>query len=254
MDQKVSGRGLLMQKKSGYLIALFNLIGLLLLNSFSWAAEKAPAGSLQDKVSSLWDLIAAGGSCMIVQALLSMAALAIVIHHWRYVSLEKLVPRDFCENLYALLEKKEYEKAVSVCKQQENIVSLTTLAVLTRFRKNKPTGLAQIESIVQVEGKPQIEKLWQNLTYLGDIAIVAPLVGLLGTVLGMINAFHYFKAGSIHPGVLTQGLAKAMVNTVAGLIVAVVCLGFYSYFRGRISAITTRAEAAASEIAQILSR
>ena len=211
-------------------------------------------GSLQDQSVSLWQLIIAGGSCMILQGLLSVAALALIIYQVRFVKMERLIPVDFCDNLFLLLEKKEYEKAISVCKQQENMISGVALGVLKRISRGKAPGPAQIEGIVQVEGKGPVEKLWQNLAYLGDIAVVAPLVGLLGTVLGMINAFHYFKAGSIHPGVLTQGLAKAMVNTVAGLIVAVVCLVFYSYFRGKVSAITARAEAVASEIAQLLSR
>ncbi len=217
-------------------------------------APAVPAGSLQDQVTSLWQLIAAGGTCMIFQGMLSVAALAVIFYHFKYVRPEKLVPPDFCENLISLLEKKEYEKAVSVSKQQENIVSALALTVLGRLSKMKSATPLQVENIIQVEGKPHIEKLWQNLTYLGDIAVVAPLVGLLGTVLGMINAFHYFKSGSIHPAVLTQGLAKAMVNTVFGLIVAVLCLVFYSYFRGKVSAVTTRAEAVASEMAQALSR
>ena len=81
-----------------------------------------------------------------------------------------------------------------------------------------------------------------------DIALIAPLLGLLGTIFGMIDAFHYFKATSLHPSILTQGLAKAMINTAFGLVIAVPALGFYAYFRGRISYITSRAEAVASEL------
>ena len=99
-----------------------------------------------------------------------------------------------------------------------------------------------------------MEQLWQNLTYLGDIAVIAPLLGLLGTILGIIEAFGYFKASTIAPGVLTGGLAKAMVNTVTGLIIAVPCLVFYAYFRGRLSHVTTNAERAASEIVHAMGK
>ena len=211
-----------------------------------------PMSALQDQATSLWQLIAAGGTCMIFQGILSVLAVALVLYHFKTVKPEKLVPSDFCENLFMLLEKKEYAKAVSVCKQQKNLISSVALAVLNRLSRGK-SAPAQIESMIQTEGKSRVEKLWQNLTYLGDIAVVAPLVGLLGTVLGMIHAFHYFKSGSIHPAVLTQGLAKAMVNTVFGLITAVICLVFYSYFRGKVSAVTAKAESVSSEMAQILS-
>ncbi len=226
-----------------------------LFSSHAWAATAVPpppANSLQDQVTSLWQLIVAGGVCMIFQGMLSVAGLALIIYHFKNVTVEKLIPADFCENLFSLLEKKEYDKAVSVCKQQENLASAMSLSVLNRLSRGKVTP-PQVESIVQVEGKSHIEKLWQHLAYLGDIAVVSPLVGLLGTVLGMINAFHYFKSGSIHPAVLTQGLAKAMINTVFGLIVAVLCLVFYSYFRGKVSAVTTKAETFASRLTQVLS-
>ncbi len=206
----------------------------------------------QSQAMSLWELIVSGGYCMIFQGLLSVAAVALIIHHFRIVKPDKLVPVDFSENLISLLQKKQVEKASAICRQQQNLISAITLSVLGRISKGKLTP-AQIESTVQVEGKTHTEKLWQNLTYLGDIAVIAPLVGLLGTILGMISAFHYFKAGSIHPGILTQGLAKAMINTVFGLIVAVLCLVFYSYFRGKVSATVTRAETVVSDIVQALS-
>lgn len=241
-----------MLKKYRFLNPAFFVIPAFFFPVAAFAAE-TPGPSIQDQAASLWELIAAGGSCMILQGLLSVAAVALIIHHFRYVKVETMVPADFCDNLFVLLEKKEYEKAASMCKQQENLVSSIMAGALKKISKSK-VNAAQIENTLQIDGKGQVEKLWQNLTYLGDIAVVAPLVGLLGTVLGMINAFHYFKSGSIHPGVLTQGLAKAMVNTVAGLIVAVICLVFYAYFRSRVSAVTARAESVTTDIAQILSR
>ena len=80
------------------------------------------------------------------------------------------------------------------------------------------------------------------------------MLGLLGTIIGMIDAFNYFKLGTIHPVVLTQGLAKAMINTAFGLVIAVPCLAFYSYFRGKISTITSTAESVASEIVQLMAK
>jgi biopolymer transport protein ExbB len=211
------------------------------------AAQSQPA-NLAQKGVTLWALMVSGGVMVIFLGILSIIGTAFIIYHFKYIKLEKLVPQDFVENLLFLLEKKEYEKAVSVCKQQENLVSAIALKGLAKRSK----GPAVIENAIQNEGKAQLEKLWQNLNYISDIAALAPLMGLLGTILGMIDAFHYFKAGSVHPGVLTQGLAKAMINTAFGLVVAVPCLAFYSYFRGRISRITSSAESAASEVSQLL--
>ncbi len=231
-----------MQKR--FLSKIYLAGALVLSSSFLLAAQT----NLSQKGVTLWQLLVSGGVMVIFLGLLSIIGTAFIIYHFKYIKLEKLVPQDFVENLIFLLEKKEYEKAVSVCKQQENMVSTIALKGLSKRSK----GPAVVENAIQNEGKAQLEKLWQNLNYISDIAALAPLMGLLGTILGMIDAFHYFKAGSVHPGVLTQGLAKAMVNTALGLVIAVPCLAFYSYFRGRISRITSSAETAASEISHLL--
>ena len=213
-------------------------------------AVAAPAGPPAEKAATLWELVVSGGVSMIFLGALSITAGALVIYHFRSVVPSKLTPPDFIENLLFLLEKKEYEKAVSVCRQQENLISAIALKGLQKMSKGK----AVIEEAVQYEGKARIERLWQNLTYLGDIAVIAPLLGLLGTILGIIEAFGYFKASSIHPSVLTGGLAKAMVNTVFGLMIAVPALVFYAFFRGRISLITTIAERATAEIVHAMTK
>jgi biopolymer transport protein ExbB len=195
-------------------------------------------------------LIASGGICVAFLGLLSVLAVAIIIYSFRTLVPQKLTPPEFTDNILFLVEKKEYDKAIAVCRSQENMISAIALKGLLKLSKGK----AVAEEAMQTEGKARIDKLWQNLSYLSDLAVVAPMVGLLGTVFGMIDAFNFFKAGTVHPGVLTQGLAKAMVNTALGLMVAVPCLIFYSYFRGKASAITSAAETAASEIGQSLTK
>jgi len=209
-----------------------------------WAAQEgaAPTGA------TLWQLISAGGVCMIFLGLLSVAVLASILYHFQKVRKDRLVPQDLVDNLVFVLEKKEYDKAQRVCRQQPNLISEITLKGLSKREK----GAALVEQAMQYEGRTRIERLWQNLSYLGDMAVIAPLLGLLGTILGMIDAFHYFKAGAVHPAVLTQGLAKAMVNTAFGLVIAVPALAFYAYFRGRISQITSAAESASAELAHAI--
>ena len=237
-----------MSKKSRIFYSHSPILTLALLsighNAFAAAAADA------DKATTLWQLVSAGGTCMIFLGMLSVAAVALIIYHFLHVHTEKLIPRDFTENLLFLLEKKEFQKATSVCKQQENMISAIALKGLSKISH----GRAVIEGAIQYEGKARMEKLWQNLSYLGDMAVIAPMLGLLGTIIGMINAFNYFKLGTIHPTVLTQGLAKAMINTAFGLVITVPCLAFYSYFRGKISTITSTTEAVASEMVQLMGK
>ncbi len=224
--------------------------GLMAAAAFAANVISGPSQKPGSEASTLWEMVASGGPSMIVLGLVSVAATALVIYHFQYVTTHRLTPLDFTENLLFLLEKKEYEKAVAICRQQENLISGIALKGLQKISRGKIV----IEQAIQYEGKKRLEKMWQNLSYLGDLAVVAPMLGLLGTIFGMIDAFNFFKAGTVHPGVLTQGLAKAMVNTAFGLIIAVPALIFYSYFRGRLSTITSNAETAASEIVQTITK
>ncbi len=228
--------------------ASFFLIAALFLSYNAFAANADKVAAAVDRGMSLWQLILAGGSCMIFLGAISVAAVASVIYHFQYVTPERLTPPDFTENLLFLLEKGNHEKAISVCKQQPNMISAIALQGLSKRSKGKTV----VEEAIQYEGRTRIEKLWQNLGYLGDMAVIAPMLGLLGTVLGMIQAFNYqaFKAGIVKPIPLAQGLAKAMITTAFGLIIAVPILVFYAYFRARISTITLNAERASAEILQ----
>ena len=237
-------------KKISTVILLGVLFFISARQAFGASTAEASNPGLIEKGVTLWQIMVSGGVVMIFLGLLSVIATAFVIYHYKYVKIQKIAPEDFIDNLITLLDKKEYEKATSLCKQQENLVASIALKGLAKRSK----GQSVVENAIQNEGKGQLEKLWQNLNYISDIAALAPMLGLLGTILGMIDAFHYFKAGSVHPGVLTQGLAKAMINTAFGLVIAVPCLAFYSYFRGKISRITSSIETAASEIAQSLAK
>ena len=238
-----------MQKKVR--IAFYSIValGALFVTSHSFAAKTATKSAI-DKSMSLWDLIVAGGICMIPLTLISVAATALIIYHFRSVTAQKLVPQDFIESLLSLLEKGEVEKARSLSKQQPNMISAITLKGLSKINR----GSSVMQEAIQHEGRERVEGLWRNLGYLGDMAVIAPMLGLLGTVFGMIQAFNYqaFKAGIIKPIILAEGLAQAMITTAYGLIIAIPILAFYAYFRGRISSIMATAERVSSEVAHLL--
>jgi biopolymer transport protein ExbB len=221
------------------------------LFSATQALAAAPAGDDAHRMT-LWQLLVSGGWVMIPLAILSVLATASIIYHFLNVRSEKLTPRDFTENLLSLLERKEIAKAKSLCAQQPNLISEIAMQGLEKSAR----GNAVIEEAVQYEGKSRIEKLWQNLNYLGDMAVIAPMLGLLGTVLGMIDAFDYqaFRAGTVQPIRLAQGLSKAMITTAFGLVIAVPILAFFAYFRGRIGRITGDAERASQEIVHLLTQ
>lgn len=234
-------------------VTVFTSILTAALSGAAWAAPAAPAAVKKTVAAgdmSLWQLIVAGGWVMVPLALISVLATALIIYHFRYITASRLLPADFTENLLYLLEKGQADKALAVCQQQPNFIASIAKAGLQKISRGKAVS----EEAMQSEGKARVERLWQNLSYLGDMAVIAPMLGLLGTILGMIDAFDYqaFRAGTIQPVSLAQGLAKAMITTAFGLIIAIPILGFYAYFRGRLSFITTSAERITNEISHLL--
>ena len=211
-----------------------------------------PDPGMIEKGMTLWQLIVAGGTCMIFLGMISVAATASVIYHFIFIKPEKLTPQDYTENLLSLLERKEYEKALSVTNGQENLIS----AIAAKGLKKISKGVTVFEEAIQHEGKARIGRLWQNLSYLGDMAVIAPMIGLLGTVLGMIQAFNFvaFQTGVVKPVLLAQGLAKAMITTAFGLIIGIPVMAFYAYFRGKVGVVSSNAERAASEMVQAVQR
>ena len=214
--------------------------------------QYVPNPEMIEKGMTLWQLIVAGGSCMIFLGAISAAATASIIYHFIYVAVKKLTPQDITETLLSLLEKKEFDKAYSLCKDQPNLISSIAMQGIKKMSK----GNTVVMEAIQHEGKSRIARLWQNLSYMGDMAVIAQMIGLLGTVLGMIQAFNFvaFQTGVVKPVLLAQGLAKAMITTAFGLIIAIPVMAFYAYFRGRVSEISSNAERAASEMVQLITK
>jgi biopolymer transport protein ExbB len=113
-----------------------------------------------------------------------------------------------------------------------------------------------IQDAMESEGERGATALWQKISWLNNIGVIAPLLGLLGTVWGMIEAFSRiaYDDAQVKTMTMAAGVSKAMVTTVGGLVVAIPCLLAYYYFRGRIIKIIAEVEAYSSELLELLTR
>ena len=202
------------------------------------------------KGMTLWQLIKTGGFIMIVLAGFSIAAIASIIYNFITLKTSKLSPPDFADDIIQKLDKKKHKVAEELCKSHDNLISNIVLAGL----KKKAKGAIFAREAAENRARKEIADLWQNISYLADIAIVSPMVGLLGTVLGMIQAFNViaFQAAVVKPILLAGGVSKAMVTTAGGLIVAIPAMIFYAYFRGKVQEISNVIESHCSDILKIM--
>jgi biopolymer transport protein ExbB len=223
---------------------------------FTWGPHAAHAQAMNALPSgpdqmpaemTLWQTLKAGGGVMVVIGFLSILAVAIIIYDFKMLNVNALAPRRLYDEVLRKLESKDFGGAQMACRKENNtIISKIVLAGLERKNPLDDSAREAMENTARVE----LTNLWQNINYLSDIVAVAPLLGLLGTVLGMIQAFHAvpLQSASVKTTLLAAGISKAMVTTASGLIVAIPALIAYSYFRGQVQLVTNMIEIYSTDI------
>jgi len=217
--------------------------------AFAQAAGLPPMGNADQMPAemTLWQTLKAGGGVMVVIGLLSVVAVAIVIYDLMMLNVNKLAPRALFDEVMRKLEGRDFGAAQTLCRKESNtIIAKIVLSGLERRNPLDNTAREVMENTARVE----LTNLWQNINYLSDIVAVAPLLGLLGTVFGMIQAFHAvpLQSASLKTTLLAAGISKAMVTTASGLVVAIPSLMAYSYFRGQVQQITNVIEIYSTDI------
>jgi biopolymer transport protein ExbB len=191
------------------------------------------------------ELMQKGGVLMYPIVLLSVIALAVFLE--RLVSLREsnFVPRDFMERLMEKLNGKDIEGAKTMCAENKSSISIIAADVL----KNLNLPFARLMETAEESGRFQAKRLERFLPTLQAVSTIAPMLGFLGTVFGMIKTFMAlatYGAGNAQP--LAEGIAEALITTAAGLCVAIPTMAFYYFVRFRSERITVELEKAASRI------
>jgi biopolymer transport protein ExbB len=190
-------------------------------------------------------IIVKGGPVMAPLLICSIIALAVVIERflfWRRISV-----RDTAEEIFSLVERGEITKAVDVGRATE---SPLTRVLLSGLVHRNPSAAKALEVAAQKE----IPVLKKRLTILDTIITLAPLLGLLGTVTGMIGSFDIMsQAGLGQPHAVTGGVAEALIATATGLLIAILTLVPYNYFTSRVEEEMEEIEYYASRLELVLS-
>ncbi len=223
-------------------------------------ARQAKPGSLKalaqggsgDPGTTLWQILESGGIMMAVLGLVSILTVTIIIYSWMRFQPSKLVPEDFCHELVRNVTDRKYAKARQMCLESDSLMASITLAGLDKLERGPRIARDSIE----LAARKQVLGLWQPVHYLSDITAIAPMLGLAGTVMGMIEAFNTFalKSVMVSPLVVAGGVSKALICTAAGLIVAITAMAFYTVFRTRVQIITHTVEAFTTETISALPR
>lgn len=191
-----------------------------------------------------------GGWLMYVLAGMSVFGLSLVIYFVAVLRPGQIAPRHLKREVVEKLQAGEMSEARKLCEFKPSPLSMVALAAMDYLRSVPGTDPTLLKDVVVGEGTRQAERIQGQTTLLLDIAAVAPMVGLLGTVFGMLKAFGSVAhdVASAKPVVLAAGLTQAMVTTAFGLMVGIPAMMFYAYFRRRASQQISVLEAASTEV------
>ena len=191
---------------------------------------------VEEKTLSIIELISSGGigGNIIMGTLTLISIYAIYILFERYSTIKKASIEDesFLKSIKNFVEQKDIQAAKTLCRNTDNPVSRMIEKGIDRI--DKP--MTDISAAIENQGKLEVYKMENNLANLATIAGAAPMIGFLGTVIGMIVAFHEMASagGNIDVEMLSKGIYTAMVTTVGGLIVGIIAYIAYNFLVSKI--------------------
>lgn len=199
---------------------------------------------------SLMDLLLQGGFMMIPIVLLSIVAIYIFVERVLTINKAAKTPAQFMSQVKDRVQQGDVNGAQMLCSQYDSPIARMIEKGVSRIG----SPLKNIEVSIENVGKIEIYKLEKNLTLLATISGSAPMLGFLGTVIGMIQAFIAIaqEEGSVSPKLLSEGIYTAMVTTAAGLLVGIIAYLGYNYLVSRIQKIVHRMEYSSVEFVDVL--
>lgn len=212
------------------------------------------ARSAVEAAESILDYLLEGGPLLMIPlAALSFIAVLLIIFYLFTIRQGTVVSDKFMNAADALIRKQDYLGLIAVCNRENECIARIVYKTLDFATKNPTASFDEVREVTEAEGTRQASILNNRISYLNDISRVAPMVGLFGTVIGMIKAFESIgKSSGVQHMELAPGVAQALVTTAAGLTVSIPALIFYSIFRGKVQKLIAELEAAMTHIMALL--
>jgi len=204
---------------------------------------------------TIMDTLFAAGPVVILLFALSVFFVMLVIVYLMTIRRGAVVSSGYMATADALLRKRDYLGLLAVSNRHGEAIARVVQKMLDFTTKNPNADFGQVREIAETEGTRVASSLNNRVTYLADIGMIAPLLGLLGTVLGIIRSFGALGAdlGTARYVLLSKGISEALVNTCAGLAIGIPAMVFYAFFRGKAQKLISELESATTHVLALLS-
>lgn len=202
----------------------------------------------------MWDIVQKGGPMMYLIILLSVLATAVIIERIYHLSRARIDANQFMDEITKVLKRNRIIEAIEMCNRTPGPIAHIIKAGILKHDRSRPEIKESVEEAAQLE----IPRLEKHLPVLATIAHIAPLLGLLGTVTGMIKSFQVIQQKAlaltpVNPGDLAGGIWESLLATIAGLAVAIPTYVAYNYLVNQIDNLVYDMERSATDLVNLLS-
>ena len=181
----------------------------------------------------VWYLTALGPLFAPIFAVISVTFVMLIVMNWMSISRNNIMPQDMVDKFRELLEEQDFQQAYEVAKESESPQGRILAAGLAKMS----SGFAAAEKSMSDVAEEEIMRLEQKLGYIGTVASIAPMVGLLGTVWGMVASFNVIARSAAAPQAseLAGGISTALITTQVGLLIAIPAIIIFEFFRNKLA-------------------
>lgn len=203
-------------------------------------------------VQMLFSILVEGGWLMIPITLLSFIAIYVIAERWRTLNAMQLDEKRFLSMVEDLLRQGNTNAAIQYCDETDKPLSRIMKQGIVRLGR----PLIDVEEAIKNAGRKETYLMEKRMDWLATIAGVAPLLGFLGTVTGMIDAFMQIQGlqGNVNPSVLAGGIWEALITTAWGLLVGIIAFGAYNYLLAKINRLVFQLEMASTDFVELLQK
>lgn len=232
----------------------FSAAGFILSASIASAAVAADAAPAQKQIDFL-EVLSKGGPMMIPLGVLSVITVLLILIYSLSIRRNSIVSDRFMNTADSMIRKSDYLGLVAFSHRHNECMARIVQKTLDFIASNPGMPFENVRDVTQTEGSRQASMLTSRITYLSEIGAIAPMIGLLGTVIGMIKAFIEISQGGkqgVREMGLAEGVSEALIATATGLAISILAFVFYSIFRSRVQKYICELESAATHLVALL--
>ncbi len=211
---------------------IFTALFVLTASAYGMQEEAAAGGAAAAPEQTIGKIIGDAGPFGWAIIVLSIVGLAVAIENFVSLKREKLAPPELIDEIQALFDEGQFQEAMELCENEQSFLTRTCAAGIAKI--GHPFDV--IEKSISEMGDEEAVKLHQKVGWISLIANVAPMLGLLGTVAGMVSAFNAIatSGGNADPAKLANGISQALLTTLFGLLVAIPMTAIFAFLRNNL--------------------